>query len=176
MPHCIVLAAPPGGEFLASGHDDGSVGFWEIPPAADLESNPSSPIKKLSLAKQHGSAVIDLEFASDGKRLASSSDKDRVVWLWDVKTQMPLKRLDGRRFAISPDGQLLVTCGGATADRVMAVWSTETGEPMARIPDRDAGMFFDAIFSPDGNKIFGVNQNGIIRTWGLLQHEHDSDP
>jgi WD40 repeat protein len=176
MPHCVVLAAPPGGEFLATGHDDGSVGIWEVPSVADLESNVSAPIKKLSLAKQHGSAIVDLEVSSDGKRLASSSDKDRVVWLWDTTTRGAIKRFDGRRLAISADGQLLVTSAGVTADRIMGVWSTETGEPVARIPDKDSRMFFDAIFSPDGSKLFGLNQKGILRTWGFRQNGEDSDP
>ena len=176
MSHCIALAAPPGGEFLVSGHEDGSVGLWEIPVAEDLGKSTSAPIKKLSLSKQHDSAVVDLEVSSDGKRLASCSNKDRTVWLWDVTTRMPLKRLNGGRIAISPDGRLLATCDGATADLKMAVWSAESGEPLGRIPDRDAGAFVDVIFHPDGVKILGVTENGTMRTWGLLQNDDDPAP
>ena len=45
-----------------------------------------------------------------------------------------------------------------------------------RIVDRDAAKFHDAIFSPEGNKLYGINSNGIIRTWGLRSDDNDSGP
>ena len=164
--HCTAIAVSPDSKFLATGHMDGEVGLWEIPPAENLISiGVLNIMKKALLEKRHGSAVIDLEFSPDGMRLASSSDKDRTVWLWSTETRNAIKRVDGRRVAISPDSQLLVTCDGPTDDRKMIVWSAISGEPVARIPGRDGAMFFDAIFTPDGNKLVGVNQNGFIRTW-----------
>jgi hypothetical protein len=123
---------------------------------------------KLFSVKQHGSAIIDLEFSPGGKQLASSSDEDQTVWLWSTEKRAPIKMLDGRRLAFSPDSRLLVTCGGPTADRKMAVWNGATGAPAARVPGRDLEQFFDAFFTPDGDSLIGVSVNGIVRTWDKI--------
>ena len=163
---CVMLAASPDGKLLATGHVGGEVGLWEIPPDDQLvPSDLPTPMVKLFSLKQHGDAIIDLEFSADGKRLASSSDKDQAVWLWSTETRAVIKKLDGRRLAFSPDGQRLVTCGGPTAERQMAVWNATTGVLEARLPGRDLAEFFDTFFTPDGKKLIGVSTSGIIRTW-----------
>ena len=173
---CIMLAASPDGKLLATGHAGGEVGLWEFPPADQLvPSDLPTPLIKLFSVKKHGSAIIDLEFSADGKRLASSSDEDQTVWLWSTEKRAAIKMLDGRRLAFSPDSRLLVTCSGPTADRKMAVWNGATGAPAARFPGRDLEQFFDTFFTPDGESLIGVAATGIVRTWNphTSPEQHD---
>ena len=143
-----------------------SASLWEIPPADQLvPSDLPTPMRKLFSIKQHDSDIIDLEFSADGKRLASSSDKDSTTWLWSTETLVPIKRLTGRRLAFSRDGTLLVTCGSPTVDRRMAAWNSITGEPEARFPGRDLQQFGDVLFTPDGKKLIAFNSEGVMRTW-----------
>jgi hypothetical protein len=163
---CIMLAASPDGKLLATGHVGGEVGLWEVPPADQLvPSDLPAPMVKLFSLKQHGDSVIDLEFSPDGKRLASSSDKDQTVWLWSTETRTAVKRLDGRRIVFSPNNRLLVTCGGPTAERRMAAWNALTGAPEAGFAGGELEQFFDAFFSPDGSKLMGIAATGVVRTW-----------
>ncbi|MSR57244.1 MAG: hypothetical protein EXS05_06200 [Planctomycetaceae bacterium] len=160
------VAVSPDGTLLATGHRSGDVALWQVPPVGELTPiDKPRPLTKLFDAKQHGDVVIDVEFSADGKRFASGSVVDRVICLWSTETKTVIKQFDGRRLSFSPDGQMLVTCAGSTAEKRMVVWNAVTGQPMARFPGRDIELFFDTFFTSDGQRLIGVTSSGMLRTW-----------
>lgn len=77
----------------------------------------------------HGEAVLSVQFAPDGRRLASGSG-DATVRIWDCLTEMPIHTLKGHKnwvlaVAWSPDGRRVVSGG---MDNTIRVWDTTTGQ------------------------------------------------
>ncbi|KAK6499930.1 hypothetical protein TWF481_010286 [Arthrobotrys musiformis] len=78
------VAFSPGGDILASGYNDSTVGLWEV-------ANGHS-YRESRVLRGHSDRVHIVEFLHDGKVLASAS-LDDTVRLWDVATGTPLRTL-----------------------------------------------------------------------------------
>ena len=81
--HAIAISAD--GEFLASGHGDGSVRLWEVDSGQELRR-----------FQGHENGVNSVAFSPDGRRLASGS-YDQTVRLWEVDSGQELRRSRGTR-------------------------------------------------------------------------------
>lgn len=65
----ICLALSPDGHLIAAGSDDGHITFWS-----------TSLWQELATLKIEGSAVSDLQFSPDGRRLIGAVDNLVIVW------------------------------------------------------------------------------------------------
>ena len=134
--------------------------------------------------------VISVAFSPDNLTLASGYSKG-VVRLWDVTTgdqkfTIP-KTGNGFSIAYSPNGILLATTG-----RSIQLWHAKTGEnvltldhnPMKNMGEKmqlaagdpekmieiHENMMDQAqklVFSPDGNTLAVLRENGLIRLWDI---------
>jgi WD40 repeat protein len=91
--------------------------------------------------------------------------------LWDVAAGKELHELTGHRnqvddLAFSPDGRLLVSCGGGGA----FVWDVATGRREPRLPEGLPGGASRAAFSRDGRMLAAASGDRIrlweVATWG----------
>jgi Tol biopolymer transport system component len=118
----------PDDGILATGGEDGFVHLWETARWTELRRLKAHP----------GGAVLALTFSADGKMLATGSEMDRSVRLWDIATGKavrqftdPVGRPDRREsnfhsVAFSPDGKLL-----AASD---LIWDVASGRVVYRSP------------------------------------------
>ncbi|MFO0868160.1 MAG: WD40 repeat domain-containing serine/threonine-protein kinase [Pirellulales bacterium] len=135
-------------------------------------------------------------FAPDGRTFAVASPAEVVIY--DAATGHPRITLPGLpelgRVVFSPDGSRLVMVrrdgfdrhGSPHPPQPFPVWDTATGQVACQLQGH-ATSIRDAIFSPDGRRIFtaGIPQatlHGEIRVWDarsgleLLQLPHGTEP
>jgi len=81
----------------------------------------------------HTLGVFSTSVSPDGRLIASASQNDRDIILWDVDQAREVRRFKGhneggRRVDFSPDGKFLAS---SSLDRSIRVWDVETGRPKA---------------------------------------------
>ncbi|HZZ78557.1 MAG TPA: WD40 repeat domain-containing protein, partial [Gemmataceae bacterium] len=146
----------PDASFIATGHDDGGIGYWDAPghyPVFD---------KGLTFHKKPISA---LAISPDGKKLAAASE-DKTVSLWDLTNGKYIGCLSGHTdripaLAWHPNGKFLVSAGWDTTARV---WDAATLQPVF-ILNTHAIQVNAAAFSGDGRWLACADSNSTIHVW-----------
>src|SRR5437660_1305573 len=147
------LAFAPDPSFIATGHDDGSVSYWDAPGHHRAFGR---------ALVHHEEPISALAISPDGTRLAAASE--RAVHLWDATTGQSLTGsgpapVARTSVAISPDGRRLVTNGGGASPRVWDVNQRTVALTLA-----GNGPIHDVAFSPDGGHIAAAAGN-TVRLW-----------
>jgi WD40 repeat protein/serine/threonine protein kinase len=123
------FALSPDGRWLAVGVDDRAV-------LVDLATGAEHQLGR------HRAAVSKLTFSPDGARLASVSELDHTVRLWDVQLELLeavfQHELEVFSIAFSPDGRWLASAGSGA---VVRVWPTPPREVVPDDPGRLAAWF-----------------------------------
>jgi ABC-type polysaccharide/polyol phosphate export permease len=154
------VAAQPGGAFLASSGDDGTVRLWQ---AAD-----GAPVRKWDL----GVPAEGVAFAPDGSTLAAVSG-DRQVRLWRVNDGAPLPVLPLPRggsptgptsVAFGPDGRTLAV---GDQDGRVHVWRA-SGDGWTAAPafgQTPGPAIWQVAFTPDGQYLVTAGDDHRVRLW-----------
>jgi WD40 repeat protein/serine/threonine protein kinase len=122
--------------------------------------------ERASLSAHEGKEVYHVEFAPDGRTLASSG-QDGTVHIWDAATLRLLRVLRGHTDEVnwvtySPDGTMLVT---ASDDRTVRLWDAD-GRPV-RVLKGHTEPVVAALFTPDGRRIVSGGRDARVRVWDV---------
>jgi len=114
-----------------------------------------------------------LAFSKDGKHLASASDIDDAVRIWDPLTGELVTELKGHTngilsIAFSPDGLSLAS---GSYDKTVRVWDWKTGK--ATILEGHHGSVNGVAFSGDGGSLASVSSDHTLRVWDLRGDQRD---
>ena len=135
----------------------------------------------------HKSSITSAVFSPDGKTLATASQSEGNLFLWDTETydhtKIPTGHKDGvHGVAFSPDSKTLATTGtvydndGTPTGRVAFLWDTGTRKRMKISADRK-NNFSGVAFSPDGKTLATVDQSGgNLFLWDTETHDHTKIP
>ena len=129
---------------------------WDF---AALPQVPSEP--KVSLT--HDEMVLYGEFSADGREILSV-DFQGTARVWDIETaqeRTELRRSEIILARLSPDGRRMATAG---QDRVLQIWDTATGAPVAQLLPPEYRITAVA-FSPDGRRVVTADEGGSARIW-----------
>src|SRR5438105_401956 len=140
--------------FLATGHDDGMVRYWD--------ATTHHLAHEFRLPKR---AISALAFSKDGKILAAAAE-DKTISLWDVATGKQRGKLLGHTdripaLAFHPSGELLVSAGWDTTARV---WNIDTLEPIILLNSHDAEVTALAL-SEDGTRMASADASLTVYVW-----------
>jgi RNA polymerase sigma factor (sigma-70 family) len=121
-----------------------------------------------------------VHFSPDARKLFAT-DRDRVIWIWDLADGRPLHRLTGHNnyadvLAVSPDGRWLASASSYPDfgdDFSVRLWDMATYREVRRLQLR-AGSVWDIAFSPDSSRIAAVggpkgrgSDHGEVKVWDV---------
>lgn len=135
----------------------------------------------------HGD-IVCTTFSPNGQTLASI-DEDGIIILWDTTTgaQQHTMRSIGQAgdITISPNGQLLASSHGNPGrserdkDGTLGLWDLNKGE-LVRTLKGNQGAIYSTHFSPDGQTLASVSQNGknrrLIKLWDATDISQTQTP
>lgn len=166
------LAFNPECTTLATGHDDGTVRFWDC-----------RGYNLLGAITAHRLPISALAFAPNGESLATAGE-DRLVRVWDTATHQRLCELKSHTDRIpalvwSADGSLLVSAGW---DRSARVWDPKHAEPIILL-NSHAEQVLTLAFHPTSNMIATADSDHDIHLWpepatgriGQILHDHTDE-
>ncbi len=127
-----------------------------------------------------------LGFSPGGEQLAiaaESAGHKANVWLWDVKTRMPMGRqLRGHKggasagvfsLSFSPDSKRLASAG---FDGTIRLWDPLTGKPSGESLQVIRGRVLAVAFSPDGRWMASGDAGSQVRLWDSRTAGNDATP
>ena len=184
------IAFSASGEWIATGHEDGSIKVWDV-----QRGNCLTQMERQERV-QFMKTINQLAFSPDGQYLAASGHHDYVVDIWNPETGAHLARLGDieLRFrgcsvaapiAFSPDSRLLA-CASPPEDAerltggywtiaperdVIAVWNVSRGERIAHLTDYTKYLYALS-FSPCGNLLAASSDGEAVSTLTVWDTEN----
>ena len=160
------------GKKIYAGNGDGTISEWDAATGRETRG-----------WKAHQGSVFVLAFSPDFRLLASGSEDQAVVKLWDAATWRELRTLGEKKteglieqlhpVAFSPDGQLIAASFVGFDEKLNQyaynrtyVWSLKTGEKLFTFE----GHKFDIgalVFTPDNRFLISGSVDTTIKFWDL---------
>ena len=154
---CPAAAIAPDGKVCVTGHNDGTVAFWNTATGALLHS-----------ARSHTNLVFRLAFDRTGERVASVTWDQTYCTVWDVATGKVLSdRHFGLRFpaalALAPDG-CRYAFGGANVFSFIRLFDATNAEPVGLFTGH-LDEVRNLAFAPDGRTLASASLDNCVRLW-----------
>ena len=145
------IAYSPDGKQLALAT---SIGIWLY----DTDT-----YKPLSLLTGHTDYVWSVEYAADGKILASGSS-DGTIRIWNTQTTKSIAVLTGHQngvthIAISGDSQTLASVGAD--EKSVRLWNIKTHKPKANLKGK-FNAIYSLAYSPDNDMVAAGDFDGTV--------------
>ncbi|KAI8075593.1 WD40-repeat-containing domain protein [Thamnidium elegans] len=150
----------PDGKRLATGSLDGNVKIWNTIPIFNeqAEKDPNCH-KLLCTMTMHNGAVLCVRWSNgEGRYLASSSDNDNVIIIWERDRGHDS---DVQDLAWSKDNQYLASCG---VDGFVIVWDGSTFEQVKKI-DQHGGFVKGVTWDPAGKFLASQSDDKMVKVW-----------
>jgi WD40 repeat protein len=148
------LAFHPDHAYLATGHDEGTVRFWDFAGHVIVHH-----------LRYHKKPISSLVISPDGTKLAAASE-DKIISVWDLKTGQILGTLKGHTdripaLAWHPTMPKLVSAGWDTTARV---WNLLDFEPEILL-NTHVGQVTALAFSRDGKLLACSDSRLQVHLW-----------
>jgi len=161
------LCFSPDGMRLASGSGDSTVKIWNF---QDVEVEPQT-------LHEHNSAVLSVDYNSDGTKLVSSSwDKGDLyggtVKVWDIDNgvgSLKFTHDTGTNNCVvkfSPDGKHILL-----GSKDIQIWDVEDMTAVKQTLTGHSAIIQSLVFSPKGNRLASGSFDKTIKIWNWVNNE-----
>jgi WD40 repeat protein len=143
--------------------------YEDIPPEERFDWQPKELVAVIGEHRgRQWSQVGVVAWSPNGKLVASGGRSDKLVYLWEPKTQRLLALLKGHAgriwaAAFSPDSRMLATGGD---DSTVRLWNVETCKEQACLKGHQARIWA-AGFSPDGGTLATASEDHTVKLWDV---------
>src|SRR5919199_1986970 len=160
------VAFSPDGKTLASGSDDHSVRLWNQHTGECLRVLQGHTSWVSSVAFSPVSNAVATKGTSDS--LLASGSEDQSVRLWETRTNLCLKTLQGHSngvwsVAFSPQG---TTLASGSQDGVIRFWNSQTGQYLSGLQGHNSWVW-SVVFSPVGDLLASGSEDRTIKLWNI---------
>lgn len=155
------IAYGPGGSVLV-GYSDGLLASRRYAFLTGKSSRPTRYVEDI----RTGDSLAAVEFLPDGQSFVTANGKS--IQRWNAITAEPIgKPLKHKQpvlhLRLNRDGRRLLS---ATTTQQIAVWDTESGQPLAE--SSGVGAFWDVAINPDGTLVALAGHDGRVRFWSTI--------
>ena len=191
----IARFTPDGNTTITGGRDDGLIKLWDrtsgrmefslrgsdrklenavfSPDGSILASVGGATIELWRLSDRQNIAQLSADngvqgaaFSHDGTKLATASEGNRLIRLWEVSTRRCLREFRGHTdgvfsIAFSADDRTIIS---ASDDHTIRIWDVATAKEIGLWQGHTSRVWAIAI-SPDGRTIVSCSKDGTIKLW-----------
>ncbi len=123
-----------------------------------------------------------VDLSEDGKTLVTCGKEGEVLTIDALtgkdRTIIPVRSVghSTSQMQISPDGKVVATFTASPEPGVSSVlfWDAFTGKRLTDLPGHSA-LIHDALFTPDGSKLFTAGRDDTLRTWDAVSGRELAD-
>jgi WD40 repeat protein/predicted Ser/Thr protein kinase len=165
---CLSIAIAPGGEIAVTGHQDGTIAYWNA-QTGQLRQELKGALRSPTELPPKTLPVEGLQISEDGRVLGAASFTPVYLRLWGVPDGRPIAAGKAGiryplRFAISRDGQHVAT-GGTGQGPTASVWDASLKREMLLRGHLD--LVNALAFAPDGRTLASGGVDGLLKLWHL---------
>jgi WD40 repeat protein len=150
---------PDGRTLVSAGREDGDVLFWDV-----------AARKPVYVMPIPGHRIFAVAFSSDGRTLATATNKGLMLWDSAARRQIG-ETLDDNdpvlTAAFSPDGKRLAWAG---RNSDISVWDIDSDRPLRRF-SKHRSWVHSLAFSPDGRTLASGSMDRLIVLWDVESGE-----
>ena len=162
------IAFSPDSKWIATANE---VGIIEV---LDVQKDVCIAQMKRELRDGQSNHISRLGFSPDGQYIAATVEGQ--TYIWDPRTDVPIAKFTGIKFAFSPDSRLLAcenpyTIPNMTPPRAasnISVWDIATSERLARFTEH-GNILRTITFSPCGQFLASSDRNSTLHVWDLTE-------
>jgi WD40 repeat protein len=168
VPACTVILSCVLSEFKADAAEIPDDHTQTTTRHADLAGIPLPPAALARLGTpswRHGSPIVSMTFAPDGRTLAVAAGDS--ICLWEVasgREALHLKHDWVQAIAISPNVKVLASGSGIGSIRL---WDTASGKMLRQFGSVESGKIHALTFAPDSSLLVSGNQDKTVRVWDV---------
>ena len=147
------VAYSPDGSKIATVFNNSKIAIWDAVSGREI----------CRLAGHGNNPIHGIVFSPNGRQLASNSDRDSNIKIWDTSTGALIRNIpqsSAQSIAFSPDGNRIAVYFYGD-DRGIKIWNTTNGTEIRTLQYALNSL----IFSPDGRQILTTSNDRTIRIW-----------